>query len=144
MKIKEILGENTNYPKSVPASFIIKLINNIHHTPEDLASGDLSNRVWRFRRYKLSQLPISNINVEWNIDQNSINDFTMMPVSTQPPIVFDSVDHSVIDGTHRVAATKLRGDQLILAYVGIDPDPEWSEYSEDEDEDEDENYDEDG
>jgi hypothetical protein len=46
-----------------------------------------------------------------------------------PPIVFDAVDRSIIDGTHRANATAKQGRRDILAYVGEAErlNPYWTE-----------------
>lgn len=117
----------------VDADFIIQYVTQMHHTPEDLDEGDLSDRIYRFGRYKLTKIPISLLDLdEWAYDEYKGKQMAAMPVDTMPPIVFDPINQSIIDGTHRANVRASTGDTTILAYVGV---PE-TYYESDNDEDE--------
>ena len=52
---------------------------------------------------------------EWYIDEEQVEE--MSKSSAQyPPIVYNT-DGDVVDGNHRIAAAKLRGDSDILAFI---------------------------
>jgi hypothetical protein len=129
MKIIEVLS--FNYPQRVEAGFIIDLVRRIHGRPEDFSEGDLEHRIWKYLRYELRQIRLP-VNMMWGVDSSKVNQYSVMDSGTTPPIIFDPIDNSIIDGSHRIEAAKLRGDKVIMAYVGTDPDPHWA-YEEDED-----------
>ena|ERR1051326_7993458 len=126
MKIFEITAPAPSYPASVPTDYVLELVNRIHHSPEDIGDGDLGNRIWRFLRYELKQLPVKRLRQEWGLGAADVDAYAAMPVGTAPPIIYDPKDRSIIDGSHRLAAAQQRGDKTILAYVGTQPDPHWS------------------
>lgn len=113
----------------VNARDVQDLVVAIHRDELDFNEGDLLHRIWRFRRYELKRLPIAHLNLgEWRLDKARVADFLAMDPSTMPPIVFDPLDRSIIDGAHRANACAQRGHSDIAAYVGSPEqvDPDWT------------------
>ena len=142
MKIFEILREDVGV---VDANYLHELVKRIHHTYDDLGGdGDLADRIYWFDQYKLVELPISSINLdEWDIDDDMVADYVaeiMQTRHTMPPIIFDPIEKSIIDGTHRANAYHKLGYTSIPAYVGTIQSDSYGERSSDED---DEYYDDD-
>lgn len=93
----------------------------LHSRKQDFDEGDLLHRLDRFNAFVLKMLPISAINLtEFQVDQVKVQDFTLLYQDAKgcPPIIFDSIDGSIIDGIHRANALALLGIAEILAYVG--------------------------
>jgi hypothetical protein len=127
MKIRELLCE-AEYPASAATAYIVELVKRIHSNTPDFEQGNLVNRIWRFRQYILQPFPVNQLNPhEWDVGEDIVSQYARMSPDTSPPIVYDPIARSIIDGVHRVAAAAQRGDQSVLAYVGADPDPNWSD-----------------
>lgn len=125
------LVENTAAP-TASRDDVAELVAGIHHRQEDLADGDLLHRIERFVTYVLRPLPIADLNLgEWLHDEDTSDDYAarMLRGEVPPPIVFDAVDGSIIDGTHRANAAAKAGHDAIMAYVGLPEniDPSWSD-----------------
>jgi hypothetical protein len=131
------------FPKTASADAIARLVQDVHYAPEDLDDGDLGERIARFHTYVLQALPVSSIaSGEWSPNGDAWDDAVeafaerLKAGETPPPIIYDAVDRSIIDGTHRVAAAKLAGTKTIMAYVGLvenmsDEEPEtWTDWHE--------------
>jgi hypothetical protein len=120
MKIGELLRES-NQP-IVDSNHIYTLAKKIHRNYNDFGEGDLSDRIFWFDQYKLVNLPLSKLNLnEWDIDEDLVADHVaqiMKSKHTMPPIVFDPIQNSIIDGTHRANAYAKLGYDSIPAYIG--------------------------
>jgi hypothetical protein len=53
------------------------------------------------------------LRIEWSTSDEQIERYARMPLWSSPPIVFDPIDNSIIDGTHRAVAAERRGDETI-------------------------------
>lgn len=107
---------------------VARLVQRIHHNEDDLHEGDLLDRIYKFSSYILRSIPLSGINAhEWMVHDELVRSYGDAP-SPAPPIVYDAVDRSIIDGSHRVNAALYRGDDEIMAYVGLPEnlDPEYT------------------
>lgn len=114
------LFEGNEWPERITPDQLIKWMGDNHHTPEDLGEGDLSDRVWAFEYYTLKSIPVNSLPLDqWNVFDDLVADYTAeLANSPAPPIVYDPINHSIIDGTHRANAQKAAGLENILAYVG--------------------------
>ncbi len=106
----------------VPASQIYATVQKIHRALNDFSEGDLGDRIYWFDDYKLVNLPISKLNLDehW-VDEDYVEDYMNHIADskhTMPPIVFDPISGSIIDGTHRANAYARLGNKTIPAYVG--------------------------
>ena len=120
MKIRELLRESLQ--QTVDSNHIYALAKQIHRNYDDFGEGDLSDRIFWFDQYKLTNLPLSKLDLdEWDVDQDLVADHVaeiMKSKDTMPPIVFDPFENSIIDGTHRANAYAKLGYDTIPAYVG--------------------------
>jgi hypothetical protein len=132
MRIREVLREDSII---VDSSYIHNLAKSIHHTYNDLGEGDLTDRIYWFNQYKLVDLPISNIKLsEWDLDDDRVTQHMEKIVKsrhTMPPIIFDPIRKSIIDGTHRANAYYNLGYKTIPAYVGTIKSDSYGEHSSD-------------
>lgn len=112
--------ESAAWPQTITPDMLIDWTQDNHHTPEDIGDGDLYDRVWAFQRYTLERIPLSSLNLdEWMVHDDLVADYRAELANGEaPPIVYDSVNHSIIDGTHRANAAAASGATDILAYVG--------------------------
>jgi hypothetical protein len=117
---------------------VMQQVENIHSNRQDLDDGDLRNRIDRFDVFIRKAVPIASIDLgEFSINDETVQDYVQLYRATgsYPPIVFDEVSGSIIDGLHRANALVLCGLTEIEAFVGIakNLDPTWTEQGEDED-----------
>lgn len=120
MRFREIIQE-TSYPSVATPDELIEIARRIHHTPQDLSDGDLSERIWAYNSYKLSRLAVSSLDLsEWSIDDELVAEYVarIRAGEEPPPIIYDRTLKSIIDGTHRANAVDQAGGQWIMAYVG--------------------------
>ncbi len=101
---------------------IYDLVKKIHRKPEDLGYGDLSDRIFWFKDYELTTIKLSTLDLdEWDVDEEYVEDYMKEIRSskeTMPPIIYDPLAQSIIDGTHRANACFNLGLEDIVAYVG--------------------------
>lgn len=116
MRANEFLVE------SVDAWTIFNQVKNIHHTFQDIEEGDLPDRIYWFDDYELVELPLGKINLdEFYIDEDLIDEYIEHikdSPNTMPPIVYDPIAGSIIDGAHRANAYSRLGKTTIPAFVG--------------------------
>ena len=92
---------------------------------DDPYEGPVPNAILRFRKYMLVQLPLSKIDLHgFDYDPDLAQQYAEL-VTEAPPVVYDSISKTLIDGFHRAQAALITGAATIAAYVGIDPDPNW-------------------
>ncbi len=108
------------HPAEIETSELVAWAKRIHHNDYDWDDGDIYDRIWQFYRYELKSVPISSLpQDEWDCDEDQAEEYSQLPADTSPPIIYDPINDSIIDGTHRLHAAKMRGDRHILAYVGV-------------------------
>jgi len=109
--------------ESVDAHTIYSNVQSGHREPDDFIEGDIGDRIYWFDDYKLSSLPISNLNLdEHYVDEDLVDDYIehiKYSPKTMPPIVYDPIAKSIIDGIHRANAYAKLGYETIPAYVGL-------------------------
>jgi predicted nucleotidyltransferase len=109
--------------ESVDAHTIYSNVQSGHREPDDFVEGDIGDRIYWFDDYKLSSLPISNLNLdEHYVDEDLVDDYIehiKYSPKTMPPIVYDPIAKSIIDGIHRANAYAKLGYENIPAYVGL-------------------------
>jgi len=108
---------------SVGPDTIFNQVKDIHREFRDIEEGDLPDRIYWFDEYKTTQLPLSQINLdEFIVDEDLVEDYIDYikdSPKTMPPIVYDPIAKSVIDGMHRANAYARLGYETIPAYVGL-------------------------
>ncbi len=95
---------------------------------DDAYEGPVPHRILRYRSYRLVDLPVSVPDVEgWAYDGDLVVEYAGTPGDRFPPVVFDPVAGTLIDGCHRLQAAILRGDATLSALVGVvgSEDPGW-------------------
>jgi hypothetical protein len=109
--------------ESVDAHTIYSNVQSGHREPDDFVEGDIGDRIYWFDDYKLSSLPIANLNLdEHYVDEDLVDDYIEHikdSPKTMPPIVYDPIAKSIIDGIHRANAYAKLGYETIPAYVGL-------------------------
>lgn len=114
---------------AVPEPDVRTLVEGIHARPEDLSEGDLGHRLEKFTHYVRGKLKLSDIDLdEWLLDDDEIDRLADLPTETRPPVVYDAVSSSMIDGIHRANAALRKGETEIDAFIGTEAhlDPDWS------------------
>jgi len=109
------------YPKTMTADDVFDHVVDIHHTPEDIDDGDIYERIQAYGMYHLTEVPISAVDLgEWEVDDSMVSNYAKQTQQTPdyPPIVYDPIAKSIIDGMHRANALHQLGSKTIRAYVG--------------------------
>lgn len=122
LKNQRPLGEAVqNYPKVMTADQMADYVGERHHTPEDLESGDILERIYSFSQYDLVYMRPEQIKRgQWHVDEDRRDDYIRQIKSGSPipPIVIQELGRILIDGTHRHDAAVLAGVESIPVYVG--------------------------
>lgn len=116
-----IVEEANKYPTKIETGELVDLVKEIHHSSHDFEEGNLYDRIWQFYSYDLKMLPVSSLQAEeWDRDDDVVDEYTSRLTAGEipPPILYDPVNDSIIDGTHRLAAAIAAGQSTIAAYVG--------------------------
>ena len=94
----------------------------LHGNRQDLTDGDLLHRLDRFDAFVKGSISIADIDLaEFNIGEDKVLAFMEMyrTTGTYPPVVFDAVDRSMIDGSHRANALCRLGLKEVDALIGV-------------------------
>jgi hypothetical protein len=114
---------NPKMDETVDAHTIYSDVQSGHREPDDFIDGDIGDRIYWFDDYKLTSLPLSNLNLdEHYVDEDLVDDYIEHikdSPKTMPPIVYDPIAKSIIDGIHRANAYANLGYDTIPAYVGL-------------------------
>jgi hypothetical protein len=114
---------NPKIDETVDAHTIYSDVQSGHREPDDFVEGDIGDRIYWFDDYKLTSIPISNLNLdEHYVDEDLVDDYIEHikdSPKTMPPIVYDPIAKSIIDGIHRANAYANLGYDTIPAYVGL-------------------------
>jgi hypothetical protein len=114
----------TTYPNVVSGSQLLEIFWSL--TP-DSEGGDRVERVlseasgnWKLIDVKLSDISFGESLVSGSKSQRVIKKYAAKK-SEMPPIILDTIydEYEIVDGFHRIAAAKLRGDTKIKAYVPV-------------------------
>jgi hypothetical protein len=98
------------------------LMEDGHHTLEDFEYGDIIYRISSFYSYKLGELDISILDYK----KYSFFEGKVLKIMKEikeddlnyPPILYDPINKTIIDGVHRIRALKRLGFKKIKAYIG--------------------------
>lgn len=126
------MPETPQCPQRLSAADAENMVLHLHSRPMDFEEGDLLHRAQKFSVYRLKSLRLADLPLgEFNIDEELVAEYAGLPTPI-PPIIYDEVDGSFIDGAHRANAAVMRGDVSIMAYVGESSamDPAWQDYTE--------------
>lgn len=105
----------------VSDSDLIAFVREAHHQAQDIDEGDLIERIERFDRYELVELPMSALDLrEWYSDEDLVDEYADdCAHSEPPPIIFQPVYETIVDGTHRANALARLGRTTIRAWVPV-------------------------
>ena len=112
---------NAKIGDKISEEYIYNYVQYLHDDYEGaFIDGDLGDRIEEFEIYKLTELSISQIELdEFYINEDSVLEYKSIIEKTgdYPPIVVDE-DYRIIDGAHRAVAVSELQDK-IKAWVGI-------------------------
>lgn len=104
------------------ANEVHDLVKSIHRNLDDFYEGDIADRIYWFDDYVLTKIPVNQLILdEWEVDDDLVDEIADMinqNNAATPPIVYDPIADSIIDGTHRANAYDRLGLETIPAYVG--------------------------
>jgi hypothetical protein len=118
--------KNVNIGDVYSESDVYPYIQKLHRNEDDFYDGDIGERIERFPKYVVSDIPINKINMdEYELDDDYVDDYVEMykKSGTYPPIVLGYYDNNwgydIIDGTHRENALRKLGVKSIISFVGL-------------------------
>lgn len=129
--------------ESIDHEAVLREVTRLHGRPQDFQEGDLFHRLDRFNIFVKQPIQVSDIDLEeFDLCEETVTEFMEMyrATGTYPPVVFDAVSNSMIDGLHRANALSRLGLTQINALVGVQQhvDPNWWPDSDDGDDGDDE------
>ncbi len=105
----------------IPSDEIVDIVYSLHTREEDFEEGDLIERIKSFPFYELKNIPLSSLDTdEFMTDAELVDKYAeeIRLNPDYPPIVFDPINSSIIDGMHRVQSLEQLGHDTVRAYVG--------------------------
>lgn len=116
--------------QQVAHRFVQAEVLRLHSNPQDFDEGDLLHRLDQFNAYIRKSIPVEQINLnEFALCEEVVTEYMDLYMSTQtyPPLVFNAISNSMIDGLHRANALARLGLTQIDCYVGTaqTADPFW-------------------
>ena len=112
---------NAKIGDKISEEYIYNYVQYLHDDYEGaFIDGDLGDRIEDLEKYKLTELSISQIDLdEFDINEDSVLKYKSIIEETgdYPPIVVDE-DYRIIDGAHRAVAVSELQDK-IKAWVGV-------------------------
>jgi len=115
-------NEDTNI---ISADEMVNITMSLHTREEDFESGDLIDRIKEYPYYELQKVPLSSLDTEEFLTDEELVDKYVEETKINPdypPIVFDPINSSIIDGMHRVQALEKLGHDTVRAYIGVSKD----------------------
>lgn len=114
----------------VQNEYVTDLVRKIHSCEVDFDEGDLLNRLDRFSGYVRMELPLSMVRLgQFALADDLVDQYAQQyqQSGAGPAVVFDSIDGSMIDGSHRANALHKLGFKTIDAYIGLPQflNPNW-------------------
>lgn len=111
--------KNSSIGTVLPEEYIYHYIQKIHDY-NDFIDGDLGQRIEGHEQYKLMEIPIDKIELNYEMDNDLANEYGQKILKTNyyPSVVLDN-DYDVIDGTHRIGGLISIGVKTVKAWVGI-------------------------
>lgn len=116
LEIGDIYSESDIYP----------YIQRLHIKDYDFYDGDIGERIERFPKYQVAEIPIDKINMdEYELDDEVVDEYVekYKKFGTYPPIVLGYYDnnwgYNIIDGNHRANALKNAGLKSIICFIGL-------------------------
>ncbi len=109
----------------VSSDEIVDIVMSLHTREEDFEDGDLIERIKYFPFYELKNVPLSSLDTDEFMTDDELVDKYAEEIKLNPdypPIVFDPVNSSIIDGMHRVQSLEQLGYDTVRAYVGRSED----------------------
>lgn len=111
-------NDNLSWPQRISEPDLYVWVEKNHHTHDDFIDGDIAQRLEQFEYYDLAEININTLDSdEFDWDEDVAQEYAELPTDI-PPIIYDPVINSIIDGTHRLNAAIMRGDEKVLAYIG--------------------------
>lgn len=98
-------------------------VTRLHTQQQDLDEGDLLNRLDRYTAYVFKKIRVTDLDLfEFALCEDVVAEYAALYLATgtYPPIVYDEVDRSIVDGLHRANALARCGLAEIDAFVGTD------------------------
>lgn len=97
----------------------IRRIAKHHYNDEET---DMEDRISN-SNYILKNIPVSSINIEWNVDEDYVEDWMEFYERQKflPPIVLSETG-SIVDGTHRLQALIELGLEKVMTFVPVNSD----------------------
>lgn len=134
LEVMQELREEGIVESNKDAHSIFSQVQNIHREMNDFDEGDLTDRIYWFDNYKLTSIPITDLDLnEHYVDDTLVDEYVNKikesPI-TMPPIVYDPIARSIIDGVHRANAYAKLGYSKIPAYVGLTKSDSYGEHEE--------------
>lgn len=118
----------------------LQQIKSIHSKQRDFDDGDLVDRLSQFNAFEVRKLVIAELDAdEFLVDEELVDQYVakISAGEISPPIIYDEVNASMIDGIHRLNALKKSGALFIESWVGTEAtlDPDYVSAFADDDED---------
>lgn len=125
--------DKTIYPESMDAGDLHDFVQDIHYNPCDFDEGNISNRIWEFKKYHLRRLPVSSLSANYALHDDLVEAYQKLNAESMPPLVWNPVERDMIDGCNRLEALRLSGVETVLVYVGDEATYERCQEEEEED-----------
>ncbi|MCZ8517662.1 hypothetical protein O9H85_36150 [Paenibacillus filicis] len=117
-----------NSSDKVPSSAVAEQVLLIHKSRLSIDKENLNRRILKYKWYRLQEIPLDDLerehgSFEHNSTDTRVADYFVQDQSAIPPIVlgckYSSGLYEVVDGIHRAAAKRKRGEPIIQAYVPL-------------------------
>jgi hypothetical protein len=117
-----------NSNDKVPSSAVAEQVVLIHKSQMSIDNENLIRRILKYKWYRLQDIPLDELEREHgsfmhNPTDTRVYDYSLQDQSTMPPIVLGCKNSNglfeVVDGMHRAAAKRKRGEPIIQAYVPL-------------------------
>lgn len=129
-KVTKVESSTDKYPLVTGYNYLVNLVTKIHGNEMDLEEGDLLDRIWENSEldFVLYEVNIDDIDYDYSIDEDVVEEYMDEPLETMPPIILDMPicenkeqlkRFRLIDGAHRCSALKKLGISKIQAYIPV-------------------------
>lgn len=111
----------SHYPSLILTPDLVEQVKALHYQPQDFDEGDIVDRLYEFASYTLQERPIEDLGhspfyLDWELVDSYCSLILQNP--SYPPVIFNPIERSLIDGGHRLHALLRLKHSTVLCYVG--------------------------
>lgn len=117
-RLQELAGIKNDSDTFSP-NYIVKYVNVLHEEGWEKKAFEDPERILSHSHFILKEISLDDPFVKWCKGMHYPVSVNYSKLETEIPAIVVDADGYIIDGCHRSNAKRIKGDNSILAYIGI-------------------------